>query len=38
MKWCHGDQVPTNLEEIIDENELSDDGDIKNDEDNEDDE
>ena len=36
MKWFHGDQAPTSLKEIIDENELSDD-DIKNDEDNEDD-
>ena len=37
MKWFHGDQVPASLEEIINENELSDDDDIKNDEDNEDD-
>ena len=39
MKWFHGNQVPTSLEEIIDENELSDDDDddVKNDEDNEDD-
>ena len=39
MKWFHGDQVPTSLEEITDENELSDDDydDIKNGEDNEDD-
>ena len=37
-KWngFNSDQVPTSLEEIIDENELSND-DIKNDEDNEDD-
>ena len=31
MKWFHGNQVPTSLEEIIDKNELSDDDDIKND-------
>ena len=39
MKWFHGDQVPTSLEEITDENELSDDDydDIKNGEDNDDD-
>ena len=37
MKWFYGDQVPTSLEEIIDENELSDDDNIKNDKDNEDD-
>ena len=39
MKWFYGDQVPTSLEEITDENELSDDDydDIKNGEDNEDD-
>ena len=40
MRWFHGDQVPTSLEEITDENELSDDDDdddIKSDEDNEDD-
>ena len=39
MKWFHGDHVPTSLEEITDENELSDDDydDIKNGEDNEDD-
>ena len=36
MKWFHGDKASTSLEEIIDENELSDD-DIKNDKDNEDD-
>lgn len=29
MKWFQGDQVPTSLEEIIDENKLSND-DIKN--------
>ena len=38
MKWFHGDQVPTSLKEIFDENELSDDDDdddeIKNDEGN----
>ena len=39
MKWFHGDQFPTSLEEITDEKELSDDDydDIKNGEDNEDD-
>ena len=43
MKWFHGDQVPTSLKEIFDENELSDDDDdddyddIKNGEGNEDD-
>ena len=39
IKWFHGDQVPTSLEEITDENELSDDDDddTKNDEDNQDD-
>ena len=29
MKWFQGDQVPTSLEEITDENELSDSDDIK---------
>ena len=36
MKWFNGDQAPRSLQEIIDENEPSDD-DIKNYEDNEDD-
>ena len=39
MRWFHGDQVPTSLEEITYENEFSDDDDddddIKNDENNE---